>query len=66
MIEESVCGYAVPPDSPTAFADALIDDADHRDKLSVMGERARELALARFDRVKLAGVFVDLLEAFGG
>lgn len=62
MIEESGCGYVVPPESPAAFADALIDAADHREKLLAMGERARQLAVGRFDRSQLAGQFVAELD----
>lgn len=62
MIEETGCGYAVPPDQPAAFANALINAADHREKLPVMGEQARKLALERFDRAKLAEKFVSWLE----
>ncbi|MEY6432352.1 glycosyltransferase family 4 protein [Thioalkalicoccus limnaeus] len=61
MITEHGCGYAVPPDDPGAFADALIHAADHRQDLAAMGERARALAQSRFDRRQLADRFVDWL-----
>ena len=59
MITESDCGYAVPPDDPQAFADALIDAADHREDLKKKGKRARALAECDFDREKLAKEWVD-------
>lgn len=61
MIKESGCGYAVPPDSPAAFADALIHAADNRNALMLMGEAARELAHQSFDRNVLAFKFVKCL-----
>lgn len=62
QIQSSGCGYAVPPDDPTAFADALVHAADHRDQLPEMGRRAHELAMAQYNRDVLAARFVDWLE----
>lgn len=62
MITEQDCGFAVPPDDPVAFAEALIRAADHRDRLKPMGARARALALADFDRRRLSECFVGWLE----
>ena len=62
IISRQQCGYAVPPDDPVAFADALCHAADHRPALVAMGARARELAVAEFDRERLAGQFVAWLE----
>ncbi len=59
MIEKHGCGLAVPPDSPEAFADALIYAADHREELQEMGARARALAQAQFARENLADQWVD-------
>lgn len=61
-VTQSHCGYAVPPDSPAAFADALIHAADHRDLLPEMGRNAHALAVAEFDRAKLARQFIATLE----
>lgn len=63
MIEEKKCGYTVPPNSPKAFAEALVDAADDRDKLSVMSEAASRLARKHFDRATLATRFVHSLES---
>ncbi len=62
IITRHQCGYAVPPDDPVAFADALCHAADHRPELVAMGARARELAEAKYDRELLAGRFVAWLE----
>jgi glycosyltransferase involved in cell wall biosynthesis len=62
VVEQKRCGYAVPPDNPVAFADALEHAANHREELREMGRRARELARAEFDRAKLAERWVDWLE----
>jgi glycosyltransferase involved in cell wall biosynthesis len=62
LIVQNQCGYAVPPDDPVAFANALIDAADHRDALSQMGLNARALARREYDRDLLAIQFVGWLE----
>ena len=59
MITEQRCGFAVPPENPSAFADALEQAAADRDALKSMGQRARALAEAQFDRTKLADRWVD-------
>ena len=59
MITEQRCGFAVTPDSPTAFADALEQAAADRTALKAMGQRGRSLAEAQFDRTKLADLWVD-------
>lgn len=59
MITEHRCGFAVPPDNPVAFADALEQAAADRDTLKAMGQRGRTLAEAQFDRIKLADRWVD-------
>ena len=53
------CGYAVPPEDPDAFADALCHAADHWAELRDMGHRGRELARARFDRRILADQWME-------
>lgn len=62
MIEENRCGFAVPPDNPNAFADALEKAADDREALKEMGLRGKALAIREFDREKLADRWVDWLE----
>lgn len=59
IIEEKQCGYAVAPDSPEQFADALELAADDRDKLKKIGARAKKLACEDFDRVKLSQQFSE-------
>ena len=61
LIREHGCGVAVPPDDPAAFADALQELADHRDRLPAMGVAARRLAESEFDREQLGGRFVQAL-----
>lgn len=62
IIARADCGYAVPPDNPEAFADALIHAADNREDLARMGERGQELARNEFDREELADQFCSWLE----
>lgn len=59
MIVEHRCGFAVPPDNPAAFADALEQAAADRGALKEMGERARALARQHFNRELLADQWVD-------
>lgn len=59
MIRQHQCGFAVPPDDPVAFADALEHAAADRDALKDMGRRARALAQQQFSREQLADVWVD-------
>lgn len=62
MIKDAHCGFAVPPDDPVAFADALELAAADRRELLIMGENARRLAIREFDRRILADRFVSWLE----
>lgn len=59
LIGESDCGFAVPPDDPSAFADALIEAAENRDALRQKGVNAQELAKTRFARSKLSAEWVQ-------
>jgi glycosyltransferase involved in cell wall biosynthesis len=59
LVTEHHCGYAVPPEDPQAFANALIDARDNRPRLVSMGENARLLAEREFDRKKLADAWLD-------
>lgn len=59
LVGESDCGFAVPPDDPSAFADALIEAAEHRDALRQKGVNARELAQTRFARSELSDDWVQ-------
>lgn len=62
LIRQHRCGFAVPPDSPAAFADALELAANDRVALKEMGERGRALAMQEFDRAVLADRWVRWLE----
>lgn len=62
LIQKHQCGFAVPPDNASAFADALEQAADNRAALQAMGQRARTLAINEFDRRLLADQWVDWLE----
>lgn len=59
LIRESDCGFAVPPEDPAAFADALEAAADDRKALKRKGENAARLAEQRFDRRMLAKQWVN-------
>jgi glycosyltransferase involved in cell wall biosynthesis len=63
MITEAGCGYAVPPNNPVAFADALESAAENREKLRDMGQRGYNLAKAKFSRDLLASRWVEWVTA---
>ncbi|WP_412461845.1 glycosyltransferase family 4 protein [Pseudomonas sp. SC11] len=62
MITKEDCGFAVVPENPDAFADALERAASDRDELKAKGLRGRQLAMRSFDRKMLSGQFVRWLE----
>jgi glycosyltransferase involved in cell wall biosynthesis len=62
MITQYGCGFAVPPDSPAAFADALEHAANDRLALKAMGQCGRILAEKEFDRALLSDHWVDWVE----
>jgi glycosyltransferase involved in cell wall biosynthesis len=59
LIAAHGCGYAVPPQDPVAFAQALEHAAAHRAGLKEMGQRAQTAAKGEFARDKLAGDWVE-------
>jgi glycosyltransferase involved in cell wall biosynthesis len=65
MIEEQQCGFAVPPDNPVAFADALERAAQDRAALKAMGQRSLALARSRFSRQALADKWVEWVTGGG-
>ncbi|MDC0434871.1 glycosyltransferase family 4 protein, partial [bacterium] len=63
LVIDNACGYAIPPEDPDAFADALEAAADDRENLFNMGVRARNLAQTDFDRQSLAEQWVAWVTA---
>lgn len=59
LIEEKECGFAIPPENPKAFADALEYAANHREQLVIMGEKATLLASSEFNRQNLSQKFSE-------
>ena len=62
MIQKDDCGVVVPPENAEAFAQGLVDMADHPERREKWGKHARLLAEREFDRNKLANRFVDFIE----
>lgn len=62
MIRQNNCGVVVPPSNAEAFANALINLADHPELMKEYGENSRRLAEGQFSRNDLATKFVDFLE----
>lgn len=58
MINEQRCGFAVSPNDPVAFADALEKAAEDRAALKEMGARGSLLAKKQFDRKLLTDRWV--------
>ena len=63
MIRDNGCGFAIAPDDPSVFADALEQAVQDKSAIKEMGRRGRELAVREFDRDLLANRFVDWLES---
>jgi glycosyltransferase involved in cell wall biosynthesis len=63
QITANQCGFAVPPNDPSAFADALEQAAGDREALAEMGRNGRKLAEASYARDMLGNRFVEWLEA---
>lgn len=59
LITNKQCGFAVPPENPQAFADALEEAADHREKLLEMGKNSQQVATEQFNRSILSQKFSD-------
>jgi glycosyltransferase involved in cell wall biosynthesis len=62
LITNNQCGFAVPPATPLAFANALEQAANDRAMLRKMASNARALATKEFTRSTLAAQFADWLE----
>lgn len=59
LITKEQCGFAVPPENPQAFADALEQAANQREKLIEMGRNAQQVAKEQFNRSILSQKFSD-------
>ncbi|ENW03382.1 glycosyltransferase family 4 protein [Acinetobacter beijerinckii] len=59
LITKEQCGFAVIPENPQAFADALEQAADHRELLIEMGRNGQQVAKEQFNRVVLSQKFSD-------
>jgi glycosyltransferase involved in cell wall biosynthesis len=60
-IEKNNCGMCLDANRPEKLADALEELATNPELCRQMGKNARELAEREFDRVKLAGIFENVL-----
>lgn len=59
LITKEQCGFAVPPDNPQAFADALEQAANQREQLIEMGRNGQQVAREQFNRSILSQKFSD-------
>jgi len=66
LIGQNGCGIAVPPESASAFADALCLMADDPGRRGQMGQAGRRLAEREFNRAALADQFCRFLEMAAG
>lgn len=63
IIEQNRCGVVVPPDNPSAFADAVLRLRDNRHELEEMRKRSRMLAETKFSRDTLGEKFAAVIES---
>jgi glycosyltransferase involved in cell wall biosynthesis len=63
LITDNNCGFAVQPDNPIAFADALETAHEDLGNLKHLGANARLLAHRQFNRNELGVQFVQWIEA---
>lgn len=59
LITKEQCGFAVPPENPQAFADALEQAANQREQLIEMGRNGQQVAKEQFNRSILSQKFSD-------
>jgi len=64
MINDNECGYAVEPENPSDFADALERAADNPNERVSYGVKALALAKANFNRDDFAQSFVKVLTQY--
>jgi glycosyltransferase involved in cell wall biosynthesis len=62
IVEEAGCGIAVEPENPAALADAVRRLAADRPLARQMGRRGRQVVTARYDRSRLAGELLAVLQ----
>lgn len=62
LVRDHHCGWAVRPEDPEAFADALVAAADDRAEAERRGQAALDLGSHMFARQTLASKLVDTLE----
>lgn len=63
LITENNCGFAVHPDNPVTFADALETANENLRNLKHLGANARLLAVGQFNRDELGTQFMQWIEA---
>ncbi len=61
LITDNVCGFAVPADNPSDFADALEGANNSKEQMNEMGENTLKLAKSQFDRDNLSEEFTSYL-----
>ncbi|MGR0306251.1 glycosyltransferase family 4 protein [Acinetobacter beijerinckii] len=57
LITKEQCGFAVPPENPQVFADALEQAANQREQLIEMGRNGQQVAKEQFNRSVLSQKF---------
>jgi glycosyltransferase involved in cell wall biosynthesis len=65
LVEIAACGIAIPPEDPTAMADAIRTLATDPDLAARLGAAGAEHVLTHYDRRTLAARFVAIVEANG-
>lgn len=63
LVEESACGYYVNPNEPQQLVEKLYYLKNNPSECIFMGEKARNLAIEKFDKSILCKKFVSVIEA---
>jgi len=63
LLADNDIGFTLDPDDPEALADLLIELDGDPERVRTMGENAARIAIAKFDKKKLAQDFLKAIEA---
>ena len=66
IAEAAGCGFPIEPENPAALAEAVRRLAADPALTKEMGRRGRQVVVERYDRSKLAGEFLTILEQVAG
>ncbi|MEH6514387.1 MAG: glycosyltransferase family 4 protein [Maribacter arcticus] len=62
MVESNQCGIYVDPESPTDFANKILELKKNPEQLALMGKNARKLAESTYDKSILCAQFAEVVD----